>query len=45
MNNEPNDDYDDEERECSEKSEHEEWMEDDNARRYREYQSDNTRPY
>lgn len=28
-----------------EKSEHEEWKEDDDARRYREWESDNRRPY
>ena len=29
----------------TEKSEWEEWREDDNARRYREWQSDERRPY
>lgn len=31
--------------EKEEKSEWDEWREDDNARRFREYQSDNQRPY
>lgn len=31
--------------EYTEQSEHEEWQENDDARRYREYQSDNERPY
>lgn len=38
-----NDDEDFNEHE--DKSEWEEWKENDDARRYREYQSDNTRPY
>lgn len=41
-----NDEYDyDDERKDHKKSEYEEWRESDYAQRYREWQSDNTRPY